>query len=535
MNILHALEDPALFGSLPAFRDLDTWRPWLVFLRAVYGLPLDAGDLELFRQHTGRREPRAGGYPEAALVVGRQSGKSRVAALVGVFEAARALAAGERGVYVPLIAQDLRGAQRALYGYVAEAVQGSGLLRREVTRETSTELELAGAVTLGVYPCRPAGVRGVRAACAVVDELAFFTATDGRPQDVEMLRAIRPALSTTGGRLLILSSPYAQAGALYDLHRRHFGRDDSPTLVWQATAPQMNPTLPRDYLARMEAEDPDAYRSEVLGEFRAGVSAFLEPDALAAVVEAGVRERRPVAGARYVGFVDAASGSGKDAFGLGIAHRDGERAVLDVCRAWQPPFNPSGVIAEAAALLHRYRLARVEGDRYAPGFVEEGFRRHRVTYRPSDRTTSELYLELLPLVNAAAVVLLDDPHLLRELRGLERRRGTAGRDRVDHRRGGHDDRAVAAAGALAAASHGPKVISAVWGSARMQPTVSPPPRVARRLPRRRPVLVKATEATADRLILDRLAFARDLARRASPTGPSAVDQLLARSFGFEDR
>lgn len=65
---------------------------------------------------------------------------------------------------------------------------------------------------------------------------------------------------------------------------------------------------------------------------------------------------------------------------------------------------------------------------------------------------SALYLELLPLVNADRVRLLDVPDLLRELRGLERRRGTAGRDRVDHAPGQHDDRANAAAGALVLAA-----------------------------------------------------------------------------------
>ncbi len=273
MNMLDALADRALFGSLPAFADLSTWRPWLAFLRAFYGLPMDDEDLELFRRHTGREAPREGGYPEAAVVVGRQSGKTRFAALVGIYEAARAVMAGERGLYVPLVAQDLRAAQRALFGYVRELVTGSELLAREVTRETTTELELAARVTLAVYPCRPAAVRGIRAACAVVDELAYFTATDGRPTDAETLRAARPTLATTGGRLLILSSvPTLQAGALYDLHRRHFGREDSSVLVWQATAPAMNPTLPADYLSRMEADDPEAYRSEVLGRVPRGRS-----------------------------------------------------------------------------------------------------------------------------------------------------------------------------------------------------------------------------------------------------------------------
>ena len=72
----------------------------------------------------------------------------------------------------------------------------------------------------------------------------------------------------------------------------------------------------------------------------------------------------------------------------------------------------------------------------------------------TDRSTSGHYLELLPLVNAGSVALLDDSDLLRELRGLERRRGAAGRDRVDHRRGSHDDRAAAAAGALVQAVAG---------------------------------------------------------------------------------
>ena len=56
------------------------------------------------------------------------------------------------------------------------------------------------------------------------------------------------------------------------------------------------------------------------------------------------------------------------------------------------------------------------------------------------------------LVNSRVVGLLDHPQLLRELRGLERRPGAAGRDRVDHRPGAHDDLANSAAGALVLAA-----------------------------------------------------------------------------------
>jgi len=329
------------------------------------------------------------------------------------------------------------------------------VLKQSVAALRAETIALASGCVLAVYPCRPAAVRGIRARVAVIDELAFFRSSEGSAIDAEMLRAVRPCLATTGGRLIVLSSPYAQAGALYDLHRRHFGRDDSDVLVWQATAPDMNPMLPADYLRRMALDDPEAYRSEVLGEFRAGLTTFLDPDVLAACVAAGVRERAPAQGVSYTAFVDP-SGGRADAFTLAVAHREGEHGVLDVCRAWRPPFNPAGVIAEAADVLRAYRIGTVTGDRYAGEFPAEQFRVHGVTYQPSERDRSALYLEVLPLLQAGRVVLLDNHELLRELRGLERRSGTSGRDRVDHAPGAHDDRANAAAGALVlTASHLP--------------------------------------------------------------------------------
>ena len=49
----------------------------------------------------------------------------------------------------------------------------------------------------------------------------------------------------------------------------------------------------------------------------------------------------------------------------------------------------------------------------------------------AEHDRSAIYLELLPVVNAGAVELPDDPNLLRELHGLERQRGSVGRDCVD--------------------------------------------------------------------------------------------------------
>jgi hypothetical protein len=451
LTIIDALEDRALFGGLPAFRDLSTWSPWLTVHRATYGLPLSPDELETFRRFTGRTvyDPPAGGFPEVVIITGRQSGKSRAASTIAAYEAVLAEREPDRTeLFALLIAQDQRGALRTLLSYCRSPFEVIPILQRSVSEIRADTIRLRSGVTLAAYPCRPASVRGLRAKVAVVDELAFFTSTDGRPTDVEMLRALRPALATTGGKLIILSSPYAQTGALHDLHRKHYGRDDSSTLIWQASAPEMNSTLPADYLERMREDDPEAYRSEVLGEFRTGIATFFDPEALDACVVPERRELPPVAGVRYAAFTDPSGGS-KDAFTLAIGHSSNSRVVLDCVRAWTPPFNPSGVVEEIAAVLKGYRCSVVVGDKYAGEWPREQFRARNVKYNVAALDRSALYLEMLPVVNAGAVELLDDAKLMRELRSLERRRGTAGRDRVDHRPGQHDDRANAVAGVVA--------------------------------------------------------------------------------------
>jgi len=207
----------------------------------------------------------------------------------------------------------------------------------------------------------------------------------------------------------------------------------------------------------MEQDDPEAYRSEVLGEFRAGLATLLDPEAIQACVATDRLELPPVDGVQYHAFTDP-SGGRRDAFTLAIGHRDGERAVVDVVRAWPAPFNPSGVVAECADLLRDYRVQRVVGDRYAGEWPREAFREQGISYDLADRVRSELYLGLLAHVNGSRLELPDDPVLLAEMRMLERRRGPSGKDRVDHPAGRHDDRANAVAGlahSLLGKSRGP--------------------------------------------------------------------------------
>ncbi len=388
------------------------------------------------------------------IIVGRRAGKSIIGATVAAYEAAFPTVTAATPLYALMVAQDQRASLRTLLDYARAPFQRSPALKKVVLNETTETTTLSSGITLAAYPCRPTALRGLGAVVNVVDELAFLRSSEGNPVDVEMLRAVRPTLWTTHGKLIATSTAYAQSGALYDVYRKSYGVTDDATLVIQASAPQLNPTLPTDYLTRMEKDDPEAYRNEVLGEFKTGISTFLDPDALSACVVSGIREVPPVDGIKYTAFCDPSSGTGKDSFTLAIAHMVDGVAQLDCLRVWKPPFNPSGAVAEAAETIKSYWLRAVTGDKYARGFVLEGFAGNGITYHASDRDTSTIYLDVLPLVNGQKVMLLDDADLLREARGLERRRGSSGRDTVSHRANEHDDRINATAGAVTLAYSG---------------------------------------------------------------------------------
>lgn len=449
MNILQAIDDPHLFAG--AFRDAETWKSWRAVLCALFGLPMTQEQFELYQQCTGRSTAPAAVFNEAWLICGRRGGKSFTLALIAVFLAcfrgwAPYLTAGERG-YVVIVAADRKQA-RTIMGYVKAIIAQTPMLAELVARETVEELELTNRISIEVATCSFRTIRGRTIVAALCDEIAFWHDENSSNPDVEILAAIRPAMATVpGAMLLCASSPYARRGALWEAYQRWHGKDDAPALIWRAPTTTMNPTIPPGVLEEAYDRDPASAAAEYGAEFRTDVERLLTREAIEGCIDQGVHERPYDRRNRYVGFADPSGGS-SDAFTLAIAHREGKTAVLDVVRERVPPFSPETVIAEYASLLKTYKVTTVHADRYAGEFVTELFRKNGVHHEPSEKSKSEIYIDAVAAVNSAAVALLDHDKLTRQLIGLERRTTRGGKDSVDHAPGGHDDLANSAAGAL---------------------------------------------------------------------------------------
>jgi hypothetical protein len=437
----------------------DSWKAWKSFLATLFHLPMDDEALEIFRKHTGRQTTPQGAFTECWVVAGRRSGKSQVAALVGVYLACfrdySAYRAPGETLVLPIIAPDRKQCQIILR-YVCGLIDSSPMLQRMVKVRLKESVELMNGVEIRVATASYRTVRGYTAIGCVVDEAAFLRSEESAIPDTELIAAIMPALSTIPGALLLaISSPHARKGELWRAYKEHFGKDDSPVLIWQAPTTHMNPGVNRAVVAAAYLRDRASAAAEWDAQFRTDIESFLPLEVIEQCVIRNRRELPPLAATSYFGFCDP-SGGRSDSMTLGIAHAEKDRFVLDLLSERHPPFNPESVVKEFADTLKRYRVFSVCGDRYSAEWVASAFQKCGVQYKASERSRSELYLELLPGLTSGQVELLDHSRLVTQLASLERRTSRGAKDSVDHGVGGHDDVANAAAGALvlAAAAHG---------------------------------------------------------------------------------
>jgi hypothetical protein len=300
---------------------------------------------------------------------------------------------------------------------------------------------------------------------AILDEVDYWWQESVNAAE-EVVAAIRPAMaSLPGTKLIAISSPYTPVGWLHHFHRAHWGQPGR-ALVWKAPSLVMNPTLDEARITTAVAADPERGRAEWEAEWRAGAAAlFDEPALLDACSRREPLIIPPQPKRRYAAGVDP-SGGGADEFTWSIAHRDGERVIVDLVaargRRGRQPLDLEAAVRECAEDLHVHGLRTCTGDRYSGAWVLEAFARHGIRYRQAEQTKSECYLGLLPLVTARRLEVPEDVELTRQMRLLERRRGTQGKDIVDHPVGAHDDRVNAAALAVAAALARPAMGTGGW-------------------------------------------------------------------------
>ena len=215
-------------------------------------------------RRTGRTAWPAAPFTEAAVIVGRRGGKSRILALIAVYLAAFRdyapyLAPGEVAT-IGVLAVD-KGQARAIFRFVHWAIEGgadAGAADR-AARHRDDRAEQSGSYRdrHGVFR----STRGYSYAAVLCDEVAFWR----QRRDVAQSRCRNSAGAAAWpgddpGRDVVdrFVALIRSAASFTTPYRRHFGRDDARVLVWKASTAEMNPSIDKRIIDEAYEDDPES-------------------------------------------------------------------------------------------------------------------------------------------------------------------------------------------------------------------------------------------------------------------------------------
>lgn len=184
------------------------------------------------------------------LLCSRQAGKSTVSSFLALHEALYRPPA-----LVLLLSPSLRQSQE-LFRKVKDAYRPLSDIASPIDLESALRLELVNGSRIVCLPGKEANVRGYsKAALLVVDEAS-------RVPD-PLYQAIRPMLAVSGGRLILLSTPFGRRGFF---HREW--TEGGPDWERVKITAEQCPRIPKDWLEKERAAIGDWwFNQEYMCEF----------------------------------------------------------------------------------------------------------------------------------------------------------------------------------------------------------------------------------------------------------------------------
>lgn len=284
-------------------------------------------------------------------------------------------------------------------------------------------------------------VAGARAGAAVVarwsagvvvDEAPRYAGADEGVVNLEDLLAAARGRLLPGAQVVLLGSPWAARGPVYDAVQEHWHRPSAEVAVVRCSAPAMNPAwwTPKR-VVEVQAANPTAYTADVLGEF-----VELSTDALPShdidACRGDYQQLDP--GTRYVHVAAIDPALRLNAWTLVVARR-GLRGEVEVAlaRQWMPvagrSLDPDEVMAEVAAAVRPYGCSVLYSDQHQALALTHIARQQQLMLAQVDLDQGEkcqLVAELAARLALRQVRLPDVAQLCDDLRRV-RRIATSGR------------------------------------------------------------------------------------------------------------
>lgn len=407
-----------------------------------------------------------------ALVKGARAGGSWIAALYLLYRAITAdtsmLAPGEIGVALA-VAPDQRLA-RLLIRYAVGAAKSVPSIAALIATEGADGFTLRRAdgttVSVEALPASRGGasLRGRTLLCAVLDESNFFRDESGAYEvtDRVILDAVLPRV-VPGGLVVMLSTPFTEAGVLFELFKSEHGKPRTALVAHAPTLLLRDDAHTRALVDRERQRDP----KNCAREFDA---LFVSPTA---ALVSWAEIEKCVNAAQRLGVSTDTSGATEGAWGLDVGLRRDRTAfvrcrrelrsrgaappldllIVDLVKVLKPGFGASvnplarvtmDDIESVAVKLHKRAPGTFHHDpHYGDEIRSRLGRRHIKTEEAKMHAAAQEKRAALfaARVEAGTIILPDDRDLLDELKQIRITRHAGGRTTIaaPNRKGAHDD------------------------------------------------------------------------------------------------
>lgn len=358
------------------------------------------------------------------------------------------LAAREKAL-IPVIAPDLEAAQQTVrfaLGYAEkmglEILQpkDGGESAFSIRRETGDLVRIAARSA----STRGRAGRGFSIPCAILDEACFFRDAASKVNDEDIFKAIKPRVMR-GGQIVILSSPWTEAGLLYTLWKRNYGH---PVDCLMAHAPtgmmRKGDEEVEERIALDRSVDPEQAAREYDAQFMtSNAKSYFDPRAVA---QAFVPKSFDLnTGATKASGGDFAFKRNSTAFVTTQVFQDAEGKtkyqVLGLMeeRPQGAPLRPSTICAQGASFVRSFGDDVVVADGHHRESVQEHLWEHRVTLTPApngEAGKEEVFRAARDLIHEGLVQipLTQDglgERLLRQLREVTVRHRAGGSAKIE--------------------------------------------------------------------------------------------------------
>ena len=280
-----------------------------------------------------------------------------------------------------IVANDTRNARQVLR-YVAgalthESLSGCIVGEPGVERIVVERPHDGRHVAIECLPATAGGsaVRARSLVGAVMDEAAFFHDENHSVNDEAIFKAMRPRL-LPGAQLVVASTPWMQAGLLFDLYTENKGNPTNAIAV-HATTVMLRPDM-AELVAAETKRDPDNARREFLAvPFSKGAGVFFDPTSLLmSLTESAIY---PLEGDELIAAGDFAFRVNASTLAIGL-RRDGVTHLVELLEIRPEPDHhlvPSEVVQAFGERLAWWGIDTLIADQLSRESIQE----HLLTLR----------------------------------------------------------------------------------------------------------------------------------------------------------